>query len=84
MADIGNEQRIAVGRGFSDECGADASTCTGTILDDYVLRQRVAELLPDESTDRIGAAARRGGYHELDRSLRVALRGRIITQRRGQ
>ena len=82
VADIGNQQRMAVRGGLRHERAADAATRTGAVIHDHVLSERFGELLCDQPSDCISAAAGCGGDHELQRALRIALRvGWVAGQR---
>ena len=52
------------------------------VVDDHRLPPRILKSLPDQSRDDIGAAARRRRHDELNRPLRIGLRGGDAAQRR--
>ena len=74
IAQRAHEQRVAVGRGFGREFGADHTLRTGAVVDHYLSAQRFAELGRNHARHDVGAAAGREGDDDADRLGRKRLR----------
>src|SRR6266568_898056 len=77
-----HQHRVSVGRGLGDDVGADIAARAGPVVDHDLLREALGELLRDDASDDVGAAARREGDDEADRlgGIGVRRRGRLRRQ----
>ena len=73
-AEVGEQQRVAVGRALRDEIGADVAVRAGLVLDHDRLAPDLGELRPDLAREDVGGAAGRVGHDDADRLGRVVLR----------
>jgi hypothetical protein len=55
--DVGNQQRVAVGRHLGDLRRAYARALAGSVVDHDVLAESLAEIFGDDSADHVGRAA---------------------------
>ena len=69
-----HQDRVAVGRGLGDEVGADVAARARPVVDHDLLREALGELLRDDASDDVGAAARREGDDEADRLGGISFR----------
>ena len=81
---MGEDQRIAVGRGFRDELAAEDAAGAGLVLDDELLPHLLGELLRQQPRDNIAGVARRAGHHNFHRASRIVLRLRNAGKQRAQ
>ena len=78
----GNDQkRVAVGRRFCGEIGADHAAGAAAVVDKDLLAEFFAELVGDDAPDHVVAAAGRERDDQADRAARIIVRGRC---RRGE
>jgi len=72
---IGEEQRVAVGRGARDRLGADVAARARAVLDDHRLAELGLELRLQDAGDEVDQAAGRIRHDNGDRPRGKALRG---------
>ena len=73
-AEVGEQQRVAVGRALRDEIGADVAVRAGLVLDDHRLAPDLGELRADLAREDVGGAAGRVRHDEADRLRWIGLR----------
>src|SRR5262245_10506073 len=76
MRHVGEQQRVAVGRGFGGDLGAQAAAGAGAVVDDDLLAERFSQPLADQAGEHVGAAAGRVGHDHADGSIGIRLRRR--------
>ena len=80
-----HQDRVAVGRRFRNEIGADVAARAGAVVHHNALAPRVAQLLRDRAADDVERSARRKRHDEPHRPVRVRggrLRGGVHHRRR--
>ena len=80
--DVGEQQRVAIGRGLGDDLRADVAVGAGLVLDDDRLAPRFRELLADRAREDVRRAARRVRHDDADRLCGIGLRVRRRCKRR--
>jgi hypothetical protein len=75
MSDGDHEKRVAVGRGFRRDIGADDAAGAGTIIDKNLLAELLTELVGDDAPDRVIAAAGWKRNDQADAAGRVVVGG---------
>ncbi len=75
----GEEQRIAVGRGFRNDLGADHAACSGPVVHHEALLERIHERRSQQPRKTVAAPARRGGNDQPDGTRGP---GRVLVLRR--
>ena len=76
LADMVQQQRVAVGVGLGDPAGAERAAGAADILDDHLLAQRPRHRLGDQTGHGVGRAAGGEGHDDGDRAGRIiGLRG---------
>ena len=83
MRNRGEEQRVAVGRGFRHILGGDGAARADAILDDELLPECSGEPGGKDSRLAVGVAAGGEREDELHRTLRPALRLKELGRERG-
>ena len=70
-----DEHRVAVGCGLGDHVGADRTARAGTVLDDDVLPQLLADLLHHDPRNDVARTTRAERHDRVDLARRPVLRG---------
>jgi len=84
LADVGDQQRVAVGRRSRDDLGARDAAGTGPVLDHDLLAECLGHLRADDARHRVGQAARRVRHDHPDRPGGKVLRLRRNRQQANQ
>ena len=71
--DVAQHHRVAIGRGFGREFGADESAGAAARVDHDLLAHLIGQRLRDDARRRVGAAAGRIRRNQLDRLRRISL-----------
>jgi len=72
--EIGEEQRVPVGRRLGHEVGRDGGAGTRSVLHDHLLAERFRDLGGRRARERVGRPSRRERHHQPDRLYRECLR----------
>src|SRR6516225_119184 len=68
---VGEQEGVAVRRGFGGNLDAEAAAGAGAVVDDDLLAERFRHSLADEASEHVGAAARRIGHDEGDGTIGI-------------
>jgi hypothetical protein len=68
---VGEQEGVAVRRGFGSNLDAEAAAGAGTVVDDDLLAERFRHPLADEASEHIRAAAGRIGHDEGDGTIGI-------------
>ena len=68
---VGEQEGVAVRRGFRGDLDAEAAAGAGTVVDDNLLAERFRHPLTDEASEHVRAAARRIGHDEGDGTIGI-------------
>src|SRR3984957_2770272 len=78
------QERVAVGRGARDGCGADVAGGAGAVLDQDRLAERLIEMSADDARQDVGRAAGRERDDEGERAIRPGCGPGAGKRRRGR
>ncbi len=70
---VGEQQGVAVGRGFGGDLDAEAAAGAGTVVDDDLLAERFRQPLAEQAAEHIRAAAGRVWHDEGDGTIGIGL-----------
>jgi hypothetical protein len=81
MRAAGNDERVAIGRGFGCEIRADGSAGAGPVVDEDLLAELLGKPRRQHSRRRVGEAAGRERHYQPDGTRRPGLREPLIRDR---
>ena len=81
---VGEQQGVAVRRGFGGDLDAEAAAGAGTVVDDDLLAERFRQRLAEQACEHIRAAAGRVGHDQGDGMIGIGLGGQCLPWRIGR